>query len=88
MRGVNGRVSAFYQFILDKGFQQTANQGTLGHPKDQARANLVADGEKAKLLSKQAMIALFGFLYLLDVLVKILLTEEGGCLKPLQLFAR
>ena len=51
MGSINRGVTALYQFIFDKGFEQAANDRTFGHPQNKARTHKIADGEKAKLFA-------------------------------------
>src|SRR5581483_6519999 len=57
----------------------------LGMPEDQTRPGQFLNGKQVQLLAEHAMVALSGFLLLLQVFVKIFLGEKRSSVNPLQL---
>ena len=85
VRGIDGSVAALEEFVLHEGLEFGAKHAALGHPKDQAGAHKLRDGEEAHLLANLAMIALARFLLLLKPGVEIGFVVEGGAVKALEL---
>ncbi len=73
-------VMLFLPVILD----ELPEQGTLGLPEDEARADLLLDGEELEILAELAVVALPRLLKLVEVLLQLLGIEEGGAVEPLQ----
>ena len=60
----------------------------LGIQRIRPGADGLADGEELELLAEHAVVAVLGFLELLEVGVEFLLVEERGAVEPLELLAR
>jgi hypothetical protein len=84
VRGEDLLIPLAAEVFADEVLQLLADDRALGLPEDQALADLIVDGEEAELRADDAMVALFGFLDLLEVLVELLLVEEGGAVDALE----
>ena len=62
----------------DEGLKLLADDGALGGPEDEALADGLVDVEQAEGFADDAVVALGGFLLLLEVLVELGLGGEGG----------
>ena len=85
MRGVDQRVAALQVLVAHPVFHLLAHDAALGMPEDQPRPGQFLDGEQVELLAQHAMVALLGFLDLVQVLVQVLPGEERGAVDALQL---
>ena len=87
-RRVDRLVAAADQLAVEEVLQFVANDGPLGQPEDQARADRRVDHEQFELLAQHAVIAPLGLFHLPQMVVEFLLGEEGRAVEPLQLLAR
>src|SRR6476469_8899014 len=77
MRGIDGRIAALDEFVLDEGFEDAAHESAAGHPQDQAAADELADGEEPQLLAEHTMIALFCFFQAVQIRIQVFLAEKS-----------
>ena len=82
--GVDGLVPTLDQLGLHESFQDTPDDGPLGHPEDQPPSDQWRDCEQAQLLADLAVIALPGLFELRQMGIEILLVEEGGAVDALE----
>ena len=87
-RRVDRLIAAADQLAVEEVLQFAADDRPLGQPEDQARADRRVDHEQFELLAQHAVVAALGLFDLLQVVVQVLLAEEGGAVEPLQLLAR
>ncbi len=85
MRGVDQGVSALQIFVAHPVFELLADDSALGMEEDQARAGQFLNAEQVQLFAQFAVVALLGLFQLLEVIVQVLLAEEGGAVDALQL---
>ncbi len=71
--------------IEDVLLEQTADGGALGQPEWQACSDFLADGEELELFAEAAVIAALGVFEAREIVVEILLREEGGAVDALKL---
>jgi hypothetical protein len=74
-------VAALAQLRLDLGLDQTQQGGAVGEPEGHA-GRLLAQHEEAELGAEAAVVARFRLLDPLQVLLQVLLREEGGAVDP------
>src|SRR5271169_4248026 len=85
MRRIDERVAALYVLLAHPVFHLLADDPALGMPENQSRPRQFLNREQIKLLPDHAMIALLGFLDLLQMRIKILLREKRSPVNALQL---
>ena len=78
VRCVDGLVAALNEFFFDEGFEDAADDGSLGHPEDEPRSDQGRNRKEVELAAEAAMVALLGFFDLGDVRFQVLFVEEGG----------
>ena len=79
------RVALLAQLFADEVLQLLTHDRALGHPEDEALADLLVDGEEAEFAAQLAMVALLRFLELREVGVQFFLGREGGAVEALKL---
>ncbi len=84
VRSVHGLIAAPDQFLLDEVLEDAADDGALGHPEDQPRADQRGDREQVQVAAEPAVIALLGLFHLGDMGLEVLLVEERGAVDPLE----
>jgi hypothetical protein len=84
MRGVEQLVVVAIVLVLPEILDKAAQLCPLGLPKDQAGADLVADGEQLEFLAELAMVAFFRFFQIVEMLLEVLLVEKGSAVDALQ----
>ena len=82
---VHQGVAALQIFVAHPVLHFFADDAALGVPEDQPRARQFLNGEQIELLSQRTMIALFGLVDLLQVVVEIFLREKRSSIDALQL---
>src|ERR1039458_1883038 len=85
VRRVDQRVAALDVLVAHPVFDLAAHDAALGMEEDQARSGEVLDAEEVELFAELAVVALLGFFELGEILVDLLLAEEGGAVDTLQL---
>ena len=84
MRRVDQIVSLAQQFRPQEVLNLFADQAAFRMPEDQSRPGFILDAEEVQFLPQPPMIALLGFLKLVQVIIKILLSEERSAVDALQ----
>ena len=86
LRGGDLLVAALAQLLLDLVLDQVQQRGPVGQPERHPR-RLVAQHEEAELGAEAAVVARLRLLDPLQVLLQVLLREEGGAVDPGQALA-
>ena len=85
VRRVDQRVAALQILVAHPVFELLADDAALGMEEDQPGPGQFLNAEQVQLLAQLAVVALLGLFELLEVLVQVLLAEEGGAVDALQL---